>query len=278
MAESNQSDIRRGLERLINKADHEFSKISLLEHGLQGIAAKLDQISAHMEAVPYMSDPTELRIATGEGKYTIGYKDSVGDTAKDSYVAFEQIFRGSEDLIRARQRVYLKLLQQHPPVLDLGCGRGEMLDLLQQAKVPASGVDLEPAMVAHARDKGHNVAQMDAVQFLAEQNDMSVGAVFCAQVVEHLPYQQLLHLLKLSRIKLRPDGVLIVETVNPHSHRALKTFWVDLTHQKPIFPEVLVALCKSSGYKEAFVQFPCGTGDFDRDRLSEGEYAVIARP
>jgi hypothetical protein len=119
---------------------------------------------------------------------------------------------------------------------------------------------------------------MAAVQFLGEQDDISLGAVFCAQVVEHLFYEELLRLLKLSRIKLRPDGVLIVETVNPHSYRALKTFWVDLTHQKPIFPEVLVALCKSSGYKEAFVQFPCGTGDFDRDRLSEGEYAVIARP
>jgi 2-polyprenyl-3-methyl-5-hydroxy-6-metoxy-1,4-benzoquinol methylase len=280
-----QSDIRRGLEqrldaieKLISKSYHEFSRISLLEHGLQGIAGKLDQISAHMEAPPYMSDPTMLRIATADGKYTIGYKDSAADTAKDSYVAFEQIFRGSEDLIRGRQRVYLELLQQHPPVLDLGCGRGEMLDLLQEAGVPALGVDLEPAMVAHARGKGHNVAQMDAVQFLAGQDDMSLGAVFCAQVVEHLPYEQLLQLLKLCRTKIKQDGVLVVETVNPHSHRALKTFWVDLTHQKPIFPEVLVALCKSSGYKEAFVQFPCGMGDFDRDRLSEGEYAVIARP
>ena len=101
--------------------------------------------------------------------------------------------------------------------------------------------------------------------------------MFCAQVVEHLPYEELLQLLNLCRAKLKQDGVLVMETVNPHSHRALKTFWVDLTHQKPIFPEVLVALCRSSGYKEALVRFPCGTGDFERDRLSEGEYAVVAR-
>jgi 2-polyprenyl-3-methyl-5-hydroxy-6-metoxy-1,4-benzoquinol methylase len=117
---------------------------------------------------------------------------------------------------------------------------------------------------------------MDAVQFVAVKADASLGAIFCSQVVEHLTYEKLLELLEVCQSKLRPGGVLVVETVNPHSHRALKTFWVDLTHQKPVFPEVLVALCKSSGYKEAFVKFPCGTGEFDRDRLSEGEYAVVA--
>ena len=273
-----QKERLEAIEKLISKSHHESARISLLEHGLQNIAGKLDQIASHIEATPYMSNPDMVRLRTGDGKYTIGYTEATGEAASDSYFAFEEIFRGSEDLIRARQRIYLNILRQHPPVVDLGCGRGEMLDLLREAGVAAEGVDLDPAMVAHSQAKGHSVTQMDALQFLDGRPDMSLGAVFCAQVAEHFPYADLLRLLELCRTKLVPDGVLIVETVNPHSHRALKTFWVDLSHQKPIFPEVLIALCKSTGYKEALVQFPCETGDFERDRLSEGEYAVIARP
>ena len=70
--------------------------------------------------------------------------------------------------------------------------------------------------------------------------------------------------------------MLIAETVNPHSIQAFKTFWVDLTHRSPIFPEVAVAYCHLSGFAEAQVIFPNGTGDFEGDRRSQGEYAVVA--
>jgi len=104
----------------------------------------------------------------------------------------------------------------------------------------------------------------------------SLGAIFSAQVIEHLQYEELLQFLHLARRKLMPGGVLIAETVNPHSYRAMKTFWVDLTHQKPIFPEVLAALCQLEGFSSARVVFPLGTGQLEADRRTEGEYAIVA--
>jgi glycosyltransferase involved in cell wall biosynthesis/SAM-dependent methyltransferase len=239
---------------------------------------RLSDIASHIEAMPYMSDPSMLRIETSGGEETIGYRNCGGNGARgDLYVSFENIFRGPEELIKKRQRPYLEVLRKHRPVLDLGCGRGEMLDLLREKGIRAVGIDSDPGMIARAAAKGHKVVQEDAVRYLAAQRDQSIGAIFSAQVIEHLPYETLLELLRLGRSKLKPGGVLIMETVNPHSHRALRTFWVDPTHNKPIFPEVLVVLCREFGFDEAIVQFPCGTGDFERDRLLEGEYAVVAK-
>ena len=77
--------------------------------------------------------------------------------------------------------------------------------------------------------------------------DGSLGTIFCAQVIEHLPHDQLRRLLELSLRKLAPGGLFIAETVNPHRISSLKTFWVDLTHQHPIFPEVALAICAIAG-------------------------------
>jgi SAM-dependent methyltransferase len=242
------------------------------------LSEQLDNIISHMNATPYMTDPAILRTADATGAQVIGYRDAAQKTEdKELYISFENIFRGSEEMIRNRQRNYLDVLRNHSPVVDLGCGRGEMLDLLKEIGTPAVGVDVDPGMVERVLAKGHSVKRCDAVKYLAEQPDASIGAIFCAQVIEHLEFDHLLKLLRLTIRKLKPDGVFIAETVNPHSHRALKTFWVDLTHNKPIFPEVLVALCRQVGYREAIVRFPVGNGNLDHDRQYEGEYAVIAR-
>jgi hypothetical protein len=95
-------------------------------------------------------------------------------------------------------------------------------------------------------------------------------------VIEHLPYATLLEFLEVSRQKLQPGGSLIFETVNPHALEALKTFYTDLTHQKPIFPEVAIALCWLVQFDEAHVFYPNGTGDAQQDPATQGEYAVVA--
>ena len=238
----------------------------------------LAQIVEHFEARPYMADPGLLETADDAGRKTIGFRaNAAAAWESDAYLSFENIFRGPESLIRERQKTYLKDLREHEPIVDLGCGRGEMLDLLREAGIAAVGVDSDAGMVRRARAKGHSVEEADVLEYLRTQPDHSLGAIFSAQLIEHLSLDKLLQLLELAAQKLKPGGVMIAETVNPHSHRALKSFWVDLTHQKPIFPEVLVAFFRQFGYVEALMRFPAGTGDFERDRLSEGEYAVIAR-
>jgi SAM-dependent methyltransferase len=131
-------------------------------------------------------------------------------------------------------------------------------------------------MVARSRAKGLDVEQGDVVAYLDRVADESLGAVFAAQVVEHLPYEHLLAFLRLCSQKLTPGGLLIAETVNPHAPGALKNFWFDLSHQHPIFPEVLLTLCRSIGFASAYVFHPGGSGDVDRDREQMGDYALIA--
>jgi cyclopropane fatty-acyl-phospholipid synthase-like methyltransferase len=151
-----------------------------------------------------------------------------------------------------------------------------MLDLLKGAGVPARGVDADGDMVRHCREKGHLVDHMDAIQFLRDQPPQSLPAVFSAQAIEHLTLARITELLELCRSRLQPGGVLVAETVNPHALEAFKTFYTDLTHERPIFPEVALSLVQLAGFEEAYVVFPLGSGDLDRDRRSQGEYAVVA--
>ena len=208
---------------------------------------------------------------------TIGFRAGSDEVDRDGYRGFEEIFRGSEQMIRDRQRVYLDLLAGHEPVLDAGCGRGEFLDLLKARGVPYRGVDLDEDMVARCREKGHeNVEQGDLLELIERTPPHSLGAIFSAQVIEHLEFAQLRRFLELGLSRLRPGGLLIAETVNPHSAAALKAFWVDPTHKHPLFPETMLALCALAGYVSGDVFAPLGNGDWEEDRTQVGEYAVVA--
>ncbi len=240
--------------------------------------AKLDEAARAAEelrTVPFMSDPNLLMTTDASGRPAIGYRR--GTRLDRGYVGFEGIFRGPENMIRERFGVYLSTLAEHAPVLDVGCGRGELLDVLAGNDVSAIGVDSDPSMVERCRAKGHTVVQQDALEYLAGQPDGSLGAVFSAQVIEHLAPEQLTRLLDESYRVLRAEGVLVLETVNPYSLQAFKAFWSDITHRHPIYPEALVVYCAGAGFEEAVVIFPNGNGDVAKDRWSEGEFAVLAR-
>jgi SAM-dependent methyltransferase/glycosyltransferase involved in cell wall biosynthesis len=205
-------------------------------------------------------------------------KDGPGAGTDGGYKVFEDVFRGSERKIRGRHGAYLDLLQGFAPVLDLGCGRGEMLDLLSEAQMEATGVDIDSGMVARCREKGHdNVVEADAISFLGELDEGSFGTVFSAQVIEHLSFDELGQLLERSLRALRPGGLLVVESVNPHSPVALRAFWLDPTHRNPLYPETMLTLCHLAGYASAVAFYPQGSGDYERDRKAEGDYAIVAR-
>jgi O-antigen chain-terminating methyltransferase len=101
--------------------------------------------------------------------------------------------------------------------------------------------------------------------------------MFAAQVVEHLGADQLTELLALAHRKLAPGGLIIMETVNGHNPAALKAFWTDATHHHPLYPEVLLALCRLAGFESGEVRFPEETGDFNADVYANRDYAVFAR-
>lgn len=131
-------------------------------------------------------------------------------------------------------------------------------------------------MVQRCRDKRLEVQLDDGVTYLEAAGEGTLGAVFAGQVVEHLPYDDLLRLLRACGRAVRPGGIVILETVNPHSPQALKHFWIDPTHQHPLFPETLLALCRLVGFDNGYIWYPGGSGEPDADRRTRPDYAVIA--
>ena len=240
-------------------------------------AGRLATIEAEAHAIPFMHGAPFVKRRVPVAGLVLGYTGADGGGTEDGYRGFEDVFRGSERFIRDRQRNYLPIIDGRRPVVDFGCGRGELLDLLRDAGISYLGVDSDAGMVARCHAKGHNeVIHADGLDYLEQMHDRSLGVVFTAQVIEHLSEQQLRRLLNLARAKLSEGGLLIAETVNPHYPPALKTFWVDLTHRLPIFPEVALELCREAGFTSAYVFHPNGIGDVDRDRFTQGEFAVVA--
>jgi len=234
---------------------------------------KADGLIAAAGAKPYMADDRLAQRTHPVLGNTLGFREAEGEDRR----GFEELFRGSEQTIRDRRRVYLDLITGHEPVLDAGCGRGELLDLMAERGIDFRAIDPDADQVKRCHEKGHeSVEQADLIEFLELTPAGSLGAIFSAQVIEHLELSQLQRFLELSRTRLRPGGLLIAETVNPHSAAALKAFWVDPTHMHPLFPETMLALCALSGYTAGDVFAPVGTGDWDEDRTAVGEYAVVA--
>ena len=188
------------------------------------------------------------------------------------YFAFESRMRGSTDSIRERQRRYLDDLRAAAPVLDIGCGRGELLGLLREAGVEARGIDADADMAAYARGEGLDVEQADLVEYLGRTADGSLGGIFMGQVVEHLPAPTLAQSLGLAAAKLRPGGVLIAETINPLSPIALRNYFADLTHAQPLVPETLELLARQAGFAETEIRFL----NEPAERLTEPDDPVIA--
>ncbi|HQR46128.1 MAG TPA: methyltransferase domain-containing protein [Thermoanaerobaculia bacterium] len=172
------------------------------------------------------------------------------------YVDFEEAFRGSEEEIRRRQEIDVALFRGAPgPVADLGCGRGEFLEGLRAAGLPAVGCDANPVMAARARGKGLEVDRADLFEWLAARADGSLGGVTAYQVVEHLPASRLFDLVELAAAKLAPGGVVLLETVNPESAYAMKWFWMDLTHVRPVPAPSLARLLSASGFRDVRIDW-----------------------
>jgi O-antigen chain-terminating methyltransferase len=172
------------------------------------------------------------------------------------YVGFENEFRGSQDDIRARLESYLPYFEGASGVLDVGCGRGEFLDLLAARGIGGRGLDLNHEMVEVCRARGLDVTEEDAVGYLERQADASLGGLFAAQVVEHLQPAYLLRFLELAFHKLRPGAPIVLETLNPACWTAFfDSFIRDITHVWPLHPETLRYLVLASGFSAARIEY-----------------------
>jgi len=176
--------------------------------------------------------------------------------ADHTYFRFEQRFRGPSERIRAAQEVYLPVFADTRDVLDVGCGRGEFLELLRDNGISAQGVDTSEDMVHVCREKELRVTQAEASEFLSGLEDVSLGGIFAAQVLEHLDTPALVRLVRLCYQKLREGAPFVVETVNPTSVvAATSNFHLDLSHVRPIHPEAMKFLLEAEGFQQAEITF-----------------------
>ena len=174
------------------------------------------------------------------------------------YGRFAERFRGTEDYVKKNIQVYLDRFQGRGPVLDIGCGRGEFLEMMRAAGVEARGIDLSEEAVERCRQKGLQVDKADLFQYLNDLPDGSLGGIFCAQMIEHLAPASLPEMIRLASGKLSRDGLLALETPNPECLAIFAShFYLDPTHTRPV-PHPLVA----------FYMEECGLGQIEVQRLS----------
>ena len=173
-----------------------------------------------------------------------------------TYVGFENRFRGSEAEIRGRQVDYAPLFDGASNLLDVGCGRGEFLDVLRERGITARGLDLNGEMVEVCRSHGLEADVGDALAYLRGLPDASLGGMFAAQVVEHLDPQYLIRLLAVAFQKLRPGSKIVLETINPQCWFAFfDSYLRDITHAQPLHPDTLQYLLVASGFQRTTVRY-----------------------
>ena len=252
------------------------------------LSERLDRETVAHEAARRLLGEVEERLTraerrtTGEAPRTVA-RQPKADAFPD-YFAFESKLRGRTESVKERQRVYVDDFRGAAPVLDVGCGRGELLALLHDAGIEARGIDADADMVAFARGEGLNVEQVDALSYLESLADGTLGGIFMGQVVEHLPAGMLVRVLELCAQKLRSGGLLVAETINPLSPLALRNYFADLTHAQPLVPETLELLARQAGFSSVETRFlnPPEQGEGVAREVADIlfaplDYAILAR-
>jgi SAM-dependent methyltransferase len=242
------------------------SMIGIAQQAIVSLKREVERLQGSSRAAtdpgPRKSDPGSRTPDPGRSVLRDAFAPSL-DAYK--YVGFEDQFRGSRQVIRERLESYLPLFDGKQDVLDVGCGRGEFLDLLNARGLTARGVDLNHEMAEVCRARGLDVTEADAVGYLSGLEDGSLGGIFSAQVVEHLQPGYLLRFLELAFHKLRPGGRIVLETLNPACWVAFFESYIrDITHVWPLHPDTLKYLVVASGFTRAAIEFRSPVPEQDR--------------
>ncbi len=275
-------------EREVLEAQHrDFSQA--LE--LNGIKIQ-QQLWRDMERIRLEFERTihaELRMVRQRGLVRVPAQAPAPTPPPLDYPAFSARFRGSAEHVKAGQQFYAERFQGSREVIDLGCGNGEFLEVMRDASVPARGIDASADSVASCQARSLQAEQGDIFEWLANQADKSLGGIFCAQVVEHLPPDRLPELVRLCADKLERGALLVFETPNPECLAIFAThFYLDPTHTRPVPHPLLAFYLEEAGMGgiEVVKRFPASDSWPElnelpaavRDRFFGGlDYAIFAR-
>lgn len=227
----------QGLETQLADLEH------LLDDDLPELQARVQTLRKHLAEAPVDAWAKVERLWTLlDGAPEEGYGFSY-------YTCSERV-GGDLEVERALYAPFVEVFAGCQQVLDLGCGQGVFLSLLQEHDIPAHGVDLDADMVEVCSAKGLEVVQDEALTYLESLPAQSVDGIFCAHLIEHLPKPRLVPFLDQCYTKLRPGGRLALITPNGGGLTILHaTFYKDLTHQQPLHPEALRFLLEATGFR-----------------------------
>jgi len=261
------------IQKISQQDDKLSQKISLQEQDLiQKISQQDEELNASIQICVaknfhdvFSKFDTDLRLRVGLA-HLLEERIQDGLTQKSralesispvdtNYFLFEERFRGSRDDIKQRQLAFLPYFEKCSRVLDIGCGRGEFLEILKDHAIGGIGVDSDTDMVAYCRSRQLDVTHSDALAYLETLEDKSLDGIFIDQVVEHLEPDYLMRLLALCHQKMKFGYHIVVETVNPLSFVSFVNFYIDMTHKRPVHPETLQYLISASGFRECEKKF-----------------------
>lgn len=243
-------------------------QLTMQQEMLDQVSLQMAQRPVETDAEPSQRKPSPAVRGDSEAKERVSIQRSPAKITTESnallqrqldlaYLRFQRQYRGDEEELRRRQREYIRLLNEHlehpedrqPRLLDVACGDGIFVELLLENDWEAEGVDLNESMVKHGTSRNLKITNADALAFLDTCEAKQFDAISMFQFVEHLPPSELLRLLKNTWRALKPGGLVLVETINPHTIMALHWFHLDLTHQRLIFPEMMELLAETAGFR-----------------------------
>lgn len=226
----------------------------------QQVAKLTDELHDKMASLEQAQDSLRKQVGSSTTKSSNNQNHELfaDDHLMDKfYTGFEDRFRGSEDMIMERQEEYLpyflnsKLDFKKTPVLDIGSGRGEFIQLLKNNKVNAIGLDINLDMVERANKKGLKSIQGDALELLQSKKSQTYGAITGFHIVEHIPFNILLRIFSNAYRVLTKDGFVIFETPNPENLVVgSTTFYLDPSHLHPVPPALLAFTLELSGFRD----------------------------
>ena len=198
------------------------------------------------------------------------------------YSMFESTFYNHK-VVLEKQKIYLNYMPKNintatAPHLDIGCGRGELLSILENNNYKTIGIDINSLEIKHLKEQGFNVEHRDMIDFL-QTTPQFFSSISAIQVIEHIDHDTLKKFISLSYEKIEKDGVIMLETINPHNPVAFNSFHMDETHTKPLPPEMVAFMLQYIGFKDVKFIFISPMHEEFRSRIDERinyhDYAVI---
>ncbi len=300
------ADLQASFQHRVNQMEGNFRDMMKLQHADYLAALERTNVDiqkrlwADMDKIRWQHERmihTELRLirqrAHGMAAASTAPPQETAAPAAEApgfdYARFAERFRGSEEEIRKAQNFYRPWFEGCASVLDIGCGRGEFLDLMREMGVPAKGIDLSAESVAECQSKGFKAEAADLFEFLGNSAEGEFDGIFCSQVVEHLDPLRLPRMIALCAEKLTRGGVIAIETPSPDCLAIYATFfYLDPTHTRPVPSALLDFYLTEAGFGEIEIHprspaaelFPelLELPERLRNRFFGGlDYAIIAR-